>query len=331
LGGVLRVSRTEPLIVAGGGYPAGNCWRFLSRGRIVEIADCNDLLLELLPLLNGTRCWNEISAVLARVPQDRLDELIGLLSEHDIIANPNRLVEVGLRYARNPPCFRPRITEDEVEELTRNRSHMPAYHGREHELSLLSSTVTDLLRARRSRRTFGASAPSARQVLHLCWSVCGALAAGQVGVQASASRAFTVPSGGALYATLVYLYLRKECGDLRPGFYFWNYDRNALQEVEIGRNPQFEATVLYAPQDFGDAAGLVILASCLDRVAAKYGNRAATLALLEAGHMMQNAYLFCAQERLGLVELAGFDDAACRRALKLDENTVPLVVGLFGT
>jgi SagB-type dehydrogenase family enzyme len=319
------------LIVASPGYPAGKCWRFLSRGRIVEIADCNDLLIELLPLLDGTRSWNEISATLARAAQEHLAELFVVLSEHDIIANPNRLVEVALRYARNPFCFRPRITEAEVEELTRDRCHVPAYHGGEHRLSWVSSTVTDLLRTRRSRRTFAASAPSALQVLHLCWSVCGASTADWGGVRASAPRAFTVPSGGALYATLVYLYLGKQCGELRPGFYFWNYDRNVLQEVEIGRNPGFEATVLYGAQDFGDAAGLMILAACFDRVAAKYGNRAATLALLEAGHMMQNAYLFCAQERLGLVELVGFDDAVCGQALKLDENTVPLVVGLFGT
>ena len=56
------------------------------------------------------------------------------------------------------------------------------------------------------------------------------------------------------------------------------------------------------------AAAVYILTCNFQQITQKYGNRGYRFALLEAGHAAQNAYLWCAEQDLGVVEVGGFLD-----------------------
>jgi ribosomal protein S12 methylthiotransferase accessory factor len=68
-----------------------------------------------------------------------------------------------------------------------------------------------------------------------------------------------------------------------------------------------------------DAALVVFIAADLQRPAAKYANRGYRFALMEAGHVAQNAHLYCAETKdLGMVEFGGFQDKLTSELLGLN-------------
>ena len=67
------------------------------------------------------------------------------------------------------------------------------------------------------------------------------------------------------------------------------------------------------------------------RTTQKYSNRGYRYALLEAGHAAQNAYLWCAEQGIGVVEIGGFNDKALSDLLSLSyPNQAPLTTLLIG-
>jgi SagB-type dehydrogenase family enzyme len=52
-----------------------------------------------------------------------------------------------------------------------------------------------------------------------------------------------------------------------------------------------------------------------------YGSRAMRFALLEAGHAAQNVMLTATEMGLATLEWGGFDDAAMRHSLAIDDNS----------
>jgi SagB-type dehydrogenase family enzyme len=65
--------------------------------------------------------------------------------------------------------------------------------------------------------------------------------------------------------------------------------------------------MIYQPE-FADAAVLLITSALIDRVRAKYGDRAYRYVHLDAGHVGENVYLTCAALSLGCCATAGFID-----------------------
>ncbi|HCJ66333.1 MAG TPA: hypothetical protein DHV62_03165 [Elusimicrobia bacterium] len=67
--------------------------------------------------------------------------------------------------------------------------------------------------------------------------------------------------------------------------------------------------------------------SIIPRVSRKYANKAYPLVLLEAGHVMQNAYLYCAEKGIGFVEVLGFDQEELSKRIALNEELDLVVIG----
>ena len=80
-----------------------------------------------------------------------------------------------------------------------------------------------------------------------------------------------------------------------------------------------------------DAAAVYILVCDFQQITQKYGNRGYRFALLEAGHAAQNAYLWCTEQNLGVVEVGGFLDEELANLLLLfyprEAPLTALVVG----
>jgi len=137
----------------------------------------------------------------------------------------------------------------------------------------------------------------------------------------------TYPSGGALYPTMIYVYVHQVTG-LDQGMYRYEPYTNRLYLLEAGSFIDEMATLFtstdpgsnpwYRGQDFSQAGAFVFLAGDFRHQSDKYGIRAYRLALLEAGHAAQNVALVSTALGLTSVTLAGFYDDRANNLLHLD-------------
>ncbi|MDX6690007.1 MAG: hypothetical protein QOG15_1464 [Solirubrobacteraceae bacterium] len=140
-----------------------------------------------------------------------------------------------------------------------------------------------------------------------------------------------VPSGGGLYPLVVHVALR---GDTPPGPGLWWLDP-AGPALELVRREDTDPTALLLPHPFTDplvaAAGPVVIVSAdLERPSEKYANRGYRFALLEAGAVMQNAYLVATELGVPVRAIGGIDDVVAAPFLELPEHTVALLAILLG-
>lgn len=78
------------------------------------------------------------------------------------------------------------------------------------------------------------------------------------------------------------------------------------------------------------ASHAIVVIADMSTPKAKYGNRGYRYALLEAGHAAQNAYLWAAENKLGILEYGGFIESHIKKGLKLREDQEILTVLIVG-
>lgn len=74
---------------------------------------------------------------------------------------------------------------------------------------------------------------------------------------------------------------------------------------------------------------VIFVVAEFSRSCAKYSNRGYRLTHLEAGHVVQNAYLFAAEQGLGVLEYAGFKDQSAAEVLGLDYPREAVLITLI--
>jgi len=120
-----------------------------------------------------------------------------------------------------------------------------------------------------------------------------------------------VPSGGALYPLELYVVALAVEG-IEAGVYHYHPFRHRLERLAGVERAQL-ADALVDPQLAANATALLVVTAMFWRSRFKYGLRGYRFALLEAGHVIQNAVLVAAAMRLPALPLGGFYDC------KLDE------------
>ncbi|MBI5790276.1 MAG: YcaO-like family protein [Rhodocyclales bacterium] len=176
-----------------------------------------------------------------------------------------------------------------------------------------------MLARRRSSRTFASEPVSADLIAGLLWS----------GYGFPARRA--VPSGGGLYPLQIDLILLRPAPPLAEGIYRVACDAAygvGLQRIDADVGPVWRAWG--NPAVLSHAQGVIVVSSDFHPTSEKYGNRAALLVTLEAGHVAQNISLAAAEADLGLVEFAGFEEQRLTRALGNPDAMTPLISLVFG-
>jgi SagB-type dehydrogenase family enzyme len=140
-----------------------------------------------------------------------------------------------------------------------------------------------------------------------------------------------VPSGGGLYPLVVHVVLR---GDDRPGAGLWWFHPAAAGLELVRRDDADPAALLIAhpvTDELVNASGPVVLISAdLERPAEKYANRGYRFALLEAGAVMQNAYLVATELGVPIRAIGGIEDVATATFLELPASAVPLLAIVLG-
>jgi SagB-type dehydrogenase family enzyme len=182
------------------------------------------------------------------------------------------------------------------------------------------SPLLDLLRRRRSRRSFGRLPIDAVALAALLEAAYGVTA-----TTADPPQAFrTTPSGGALYPLDVFPVVERVDG-IAPGTYHYDPLRVRLELLRSGSAARELERCTPYPSLFGDAAVVLLAAATFWRTRFKYGVRGYRFALIEAGHLAQNVLLEATARGLAAVPVGGFFDARIDDFLELDgvdESTV---------
>ena len=126
----------------------------------------------------------------------------------------------------------------------------------------------------------------------------------------------TVPSGGARHPFETYLAVRKVTG-LCAGVYHYLPLEHALEPVGPLENPQEQIIAAMHGQKWAGGCAVAFLYSFVPyRAEWRYSTSAHRVALIDAGHVVQNLYLACEAVGCGTCAVAAIDqevaDALCR-------------------
>jgi SagB-type dehydrogenase family enzyme len=202
-------------------------------------------------------------------------------------------------------------TSSELQGLVRNS--VKRYEGRPRRALRapvrLGLPLGEALASRRSSAPAGGARLTTRALATIL-----AAAYGSAGwAEGSARR--TSPSAGALYPLELYLFVNDV--PRHPSGVF-HYDPLAHRLEELARaSPERLARAL-VHADLAQAALLLVVTALFWRSRFKYGLRGYRFALLEAGHVMQNALLACAALGVAAVPVGGFFDRRLERLLGVD-------------
>jgi SagB-type dehydrogenase family enzyme len=173
----------------------------------------------------------------------------------------------------------------------------------------------DILRARRSMRSFDDGAPitlkelsrflDATARVRSQWT-SGLDSSGDEPAITYTARAY--PSGGSSYPLELYLAVDK-CEGLDRGFYFYDAGEHALVRIEV-RMPEFEAllkSAAFAMGETGVPQVLITIAARFGRVSWKYSSIAYSLILKDVGVLTQTFYLMATAMGLGGCAIGSFN------------------------
>ncbi len=127
----------------------------------------------------------------------------------------------------------------------------------------------------------------------------------------------TIPSGGALYPLEMY-FASLNVSELEPGLYHFNPEEHNLDFLEAHDVNHSIDALFVQKEPAHSAAAVLFIAAYFSRTTFKYGDRGYRFALLEAGHLAQNALLTASEMGLGCAPIGGYFDRDVDRYLGLD-------------
>lgn len=167
--------------------------------------------------------------------------------------------------------------------------------------------IFDLIRERKSRRSFSQETLTDRQLSFLLWATQG------VHKFAGKHRQITfrnVPSAGSRHPFETYLFLNHVQG-FSKGLYHYLPAGHELECVEKRDDYEEELTQALCGQKFAASAPVVFIWSAMPyRTEWRYGMKAAKYILVDAGHVCENLYLACEAVGCGTCAIGAYDQEA---------------------
>lgn len=176
-------------------------------------------------------------------------------------------------------------------------------------------SVEQALQNRRSVREYTEELLSIEEIGQLLWAAQGVT---------SDDGKRTAPSAGALYP--LEIYVTGQIGEKESGFYHYNPNDHSLSKESEQDLRQSFAAAAYDQEWIEDAPINIIVTAFYERLATKYGDKAAQFVHLEAGHAAQNVLLQVESLGLGAVTVGGFDDEEVSATLGLTDEEMPLYI-----
>lgn len=296
---------------------------FLLPGRAVTIEGGKETLLLLLRQCTGYYTAEEIVSAVCEQTRHNREEVWGVMEEllvRQILVDADHYFLLSHKASENPMPFLRELSEEDLARMLRE--------GQSPLIPFSSSSRTaleQLLEKRESIRQFSGEQLSLAELGRLAWAMYGKILRSE-GFPGSSIGLGTVPSGGALYPLRLFVLARQSTSD-------WMVYTGGPEGLQA-RNQVSKQQVVHAFLEdsvLEDAAAVYVLACDFQQTTQKYGNRGYRFALLEAGHAAQNAYLWCAEQKLGVVEIGGFLDEELANLLLLSyPNQTPLTTLVVG-
>jgi SagB-type dehydrogenase family enzyme len=174
-----------------------------------------------------------------------------------------------------------------------------------------SLPLVEMLKKRRSTRSFSPEALSIADLSFLLWASTGV----QRREQGYDFR--TVPSAGALYPIETYLIVSR-VEDLEKGLYHYDIQAHSLEELKAGDFAEKLAHAALEQKMFIKAPVVLIWTAVFERSKWKYAQRAYRYVYLDAGHIAQNLVLSATSIGLGSCHVGAFFDDEINQILGVD-------------
>lgn len=175
--------------------------------------------------------------------------------------------------------------------------------------------VVATMRDRRSVRRFGGTALALQDLANVLG--CSTGLTGQLEDGAVVQPVRAAPSAGALFPIETYVAALNVAG-LPAGLYHYRVDRHELEHIQDGDPGPTLAHATFDAKLFEGAGAALLFAGAFGRSYFKYGERGYRFAVMEAGHICQNALLAAAGSGLGATSVGGFIDDELNAYLDID-------------
>lgn len=311
-----------PFVVAYGSKQASG-FTFLLPGREVTIEGADEILPTLLMQCNGYQSLEEVLVFTSErtgYGKEELRQLVSTLFIRRILIEAPRYYELFHEVSANPMPFLRDLSEEDLARMLRE--------GESPLVSFPSSSYTaleQLLEKRESVRQFNGESLSFAELGRLAWAVYGKTRRSEEFPESSIGLG-TVSSGGALYPLRLFILVRQDHSN-------WTIYSGGSKGLQAGNQISRQQVVHAFLENpiLEDAVAVYVFACDFQQTTQKYGNRGYRFALLEAGHAAQNAYLWCAEQNLGVVEIGGFLDEELANLLLLSyPRQAPLITLVVG-
>lgn len=283
-------------------------------------------------LCDGKTPWKAVSAKLARRWEPQDVEIC--LSE---LVRTGVLIEAGMQLAEQarlgwvPQVLPARLSDpDDLYQLRASQAAMLERPPSGHSLTPSPSALGKLLAGRQSYRTFGEASMSLQSLVNILWAIYGVASQDDAGLHR------TVPSAGGLYALHWYVALLRDTGDFAAGLYRVNYSRaggsaGSLNLDLLRGEAQQAWTSLLMPAVLSHAQAVIYSVADIQTIAAKYGNRALTLAMVESGHCLQNAAIAAIEEKAATIVRSDTVETEVQSMFGLSSDRYPMPALVLGT
>jgi SagB-type dehydrogenase family enzyme len=174
-----------------------------------------------------------------------------------------------------------------------------------------SLTIMEVLKKRRSVRSFSPKPLSMANLSFLLWASTGV----QRKEQGYDFR--TAPSAGALYPIETYLVVNN-VEDLEKALYHYNIEAHSLEELKVGDFAEKTAHAALEQKIFIEAPVALIWTAVFERSKWKYAQRAYRYVYLDAGHIAQNLASSATSVGLGSCQVGAFFDDEINQIIGVD-------------
>jgi len=181
-----------------------------------------------------------------------------------------------------------------------------------------SLPITDVLRKRRSVRSFSSRPVSMVELAFLLWA--------STGIQRSEQgyKFRTAPSAGALYPIETYIVVNN-VESVDRGLYHYNIEENAIEELKLGDFGEKLSQAALGQEMLARAPLVFIWTAIFERSKWKYRQRAYRYVYLDAGIIGENLALSATGVGLGSCQIGAFFDDEVNQLLGVDGKTESVI------
>jgi ribosomal protein S12 methylthiotransferase accessory factor len=297
----------RPLVVLYGYRSGRDTLSFVGRKGLITLGGKSDIIQKILRLCNGFNSVADIVHKLRSASMVVVTEFLSLFEQQGIVCDSRDLYLKFHEDSANPAKFSRDLGVDGVLNMLRSE-RLRKRDGKTIQMPRpIASGILNAVQDRKSTRMFQPGQiplDKLSGILEVTYGV-------------GKNKHWSVASGGGMYPLDIYLIVPNDDQQVSRGIYRWNPEGRSLITMSSKNPSVWLSKVFNAKTLLENAACILCIAANFRRSAMKYANLGYRLTLLEAGHAAQNAYIFCAEQNIGIVECCGFADEALANEIGL--------------